>query len=141
MKPLDLTVAPPRSPWQALDGLIMMPRTIDKMRARLAGGKLGQYTIEGTSIRLLDAIGIKEADLQAVVQRARSDEEVAEWLRAHANTGAYETANTMLGERRLQDVDLEDFYKRYPISKELPLDTRLFDMLERDDALSFDNIR
>jgi hypothetical protein len=137
MEPLDLTIAPPRSPWATLDGLIMMPRTIDKMRARLPGGNLGEYQVAGTSIRLLDAIGVDEAELQEVVARAKDDGDVAEWLRANANTDAYETANNMLGGRRLRDVDLEDFHRRYPVSKELPLDTRLFDMLERDDALSF----
>jgi hypothetical protein len=115
----------------------MMPRTIDKMRARLPGGKLGQYQVAGTSIRLLDAIGVKEADLQAVVARANTDEDVAEWLRANARTQAYEAVNKMLGERRLKDVDLEDLQTRYPIAKDLPLDTRLFDMLQQDDILSF----
>jgi hypothetical protein len=115
----------------------MMPRTIDKMRARLPGGNLGQYQVIGTSIRLLDAIGVNEADLQEVVARASTDDDVAQWLRANAKTQAYEAVNKLLGERRLKDVDPEDFHRRYPVSKGLPPDTRLFDMLERDDSISF----
>lgn len=137
MEPLDLTLAPPRSPWATLDGLIAMPRTIDKMRARLKGGNLGQYKISGTSLQLLDAIGVNEADLQDVVARVSADEDVAEWLRAHANMEAYVATNKILGERRLKDVDLEDFYTRYPHSRTMPLDMHLFDVLEQDDALSF----
>jgi hypothetical protein len=38
MDPLDLTVTPPRSPYQMLEGLYMLPRTIDKLRAKLPGG-------------------------------------------------------------------------------------------------------
>ena len=45
MESLDLTVQPPRSPYQKMEGLYMMPRTIDKMRAQLSGGKTGAYSI------------------------------------------------------------------------------------------------
>ena len=31
-----------------MEGLFMMPRTIDKLRAKLPGGKIGTYTIRGT---------------------------------------------------------------------------------------------
>jgi hypothetical protein len=36
-----LTIQPPSSPYQKMNGLYMMPRTIDKMRAQLSGGKTG----------------------------------------------------------------------------------------------------
>ena len=64
MEPLDLTARPPRSPYQKTEGLFMVPRTIDKLRAKLPGGKIGGYTIRGMStalpglsLVLLDGIG------------------------------------------------------------------------------------
>jgi hypothetical protein len=41
MTPLNLTVHPPRVPRAELDGLIFLPRTIDKVRATLPGGDIG----------------------------------------------------------------------------------------------------
>jgi hypothetical protein len=137
MEPLDLTKNPPRSPWERLDGLIMMPRTIDKLRGLLPGGNVGAYKIAGTSDRLLKAIEVDADDLQAVVALAHSDDDVAQWLRVHAKRDAYERINTFLAERRLKDMDLDDFFERYPRAKGMPLDTPLFDLLELDDAATF----
>jgi hypothetical protein len=39
MEALDLTFQPPRSPYQKMEGLYMMLRTIDKMRAQLSQRK------------------------------------------------------------------------------------------------------
>ncbi|MBV8689631.1 MAG: DUF5069 domain-containing protein, partial [Candidatus Eremiobacteraeota bacterium] len=66
MEPLDLSKAPPRSPKLQLDGLVMLPRTIDKLRASLPGGNLGPYRIQGFSQRMLDAIGVTEGQLREV---------------------------------------------------------------------------
>jgi uncharacterized protein DUF5069 len=70
MVPLDLTTHPPRSPYEKLEGLFMMPRTIDKLRAKVSGGKIGTYTLRGTSpllpglsLVLLDGIGVTENSL------------------------------------------------------------------------------
>jgi len=38
MEPLDLRTRAPRSPYAELDGLMLMPRTIDKQRAQLPRG-------------------------------------------------------------------------------------------------------
>ena len=48
MEALDLSIRPPRSPYAQMHGLYMMPRTIDKMRAQLPGGKLGPYSLRTT---------------------------------------------------------------------------------------------
>jgi hypothetical protein len=73
MESLDLTIQPPRSPYQKLVGLYMMPRTIDKMRAQLSGGKTGAYSITtpfvpGLSILLLESIGVTEVRLRQRIQ-------------------------------------------------------------------------
>jgi hypothetical protein len=67
-----------------LEGVYMMPRTIDKLRAKLPGGDIGGYTIRGSSallpglsLVLLDGIGLTEEDLYAVVARAADEGAVA----------------------------------------------------------------
>lgn len=43
---IDLRTRPPRHPLAQLDGLVMLPRTIDKARALLAG-TIGDYDLQG----------------------------------------------------------------------------------------------
>ena len=73
MEAIDLTAQPPRSPYQKMVGLYMMPRTIDKLRAKLPGGKIGAYSVTtafvpGLSLVLLDGIGVTEEWLLEIVQ-------------------------------------------------------------------------
>jgi hypothetical protein len=76
MEPLDLRNKPPRSCHAELDGLMLVPRTIDKLRAQLPGGEPGIYfingKIKGISGYLLDRLGISEADLLESVRLAAS---------------------------------------------------------------------
>ena len=92
MAPLDLTAHPPRSPYQKTEGLFMLPRTIDKLRAQLPGGKIGKYTVRGSSsllpglsLVLLGGIGVTEDRLFEVVREASSEDQIQPWLRQNAN--------------------------------------------------------
>ena len=137
MEPLDLTKRPPRGPRERLDGVVLMPRTIDKMRASLPGGNLGSYKVHGFSSRMLEMIGVTEADLLEAVRTASSDAQVADWLRKHADTQAYQKINDHFEKRSTGDLaDPEDYHRRYPIAKRLGL-TNLFDVLEADDREVF----
>ncbi|HEY1882314.1 MAG TPA: hypothetical protein VGG51_04665 [Candidatus Cybelea sp.] len=62
MNALNLTKQPPRSPRELLPGLslLMAARTVDKLRATLPGGTLGEYQITGFSSRLIEALGFPE---------------------------------------------------------------------------------
>lgn len=71
MTPLDLTAGPPRSPRAELDGVVFLPRTIDKVRA-LSGGNLGEYTIPGFTQMMLDTLGIPLEAFTAAVAVASS---------------------------------------------------------------------
>lgn len=114
-----------------------MPRTIDKMRAKLPGGNLGIYKIDGTSRRLLDAIGVREEDLQAAVARSRSEEDVAAWLRENADRSKFDEINRVLSARSYDDIqDKERFDKNYPHAKASGKKL-LFDLLELDDQAMF----
>ncbi len=138
MEPLDLSKAPPRSPKLQLDGLAMMPRTIDKLRASLPGGNMGDYRIDGFSRRMLEMLGITEEQLRDAIASAKSDEDVSEWLREHADTSKYEEFTQYISKRSIDDVkDKEAFMKRYPILERRPDIYYLADMLEADDAEAF----
>lgn len=133
MEPLDLSKRAPRSPRERLDGVVLVPRTIDKLRASLPGGNLGGYKVPGFSTRMLEMIGVSEADLLGAVRSASSDADVAAWLRAHADTSAYPRVNEHFERLTTEGLaDPEDYHRRYPIARRLGL-TNLFDVLEADD--------
>jgi hypothetical protein len=136
MDSLDLTKAPPRSPYADLGGLYMLARTIDKIRATLPGGNLGAYRIAGFSSQLLERLGVQEDDLRAVVALAGSDAEVLAWVQKHSDPSKYaqisaEFEANKVGQRQA------DYFERYPLAKTLPPDTSLLRVLELDDAQSF----
>jgi Domain of unknown function (DUF5069) len=140
MEALDLTRRPPRSPRELLPGLnlLMAARTIDKLRATLPGGNLGDYQITGFSSSLITALEIPEAALRGVVARAESDAQIAAWIREHSDPERYAEINAKL-ERATIGERLNDpqFVSRYPIAKRLPPETSRLDMLAADDAEMF----
>jgi hypothetical protein len=115
----------------------MLPRTIDKIRAMLPGGNIGDYQIPGTTARMLDLLGVKLEDLQAAVAAARSDDDVAVWLRAHGDATKYAIFNDRLMKRTT--ADLEDparFARLYPWAASSGL-TKIVEIMEEDDRRSF----
>jgi hypothetical protein len=110
MEPLDLTKGPPRSCYEELDGLMFMPRTIDKLRARLPGGDTGAYFINGKipgmSDYLLQRLRIEEQALLDAVALASSDADVARWLREHADASEYSAINESI--RRIRPKHAAD---------------------------------
>ena len=142
MEPLDLTKQPPRGPREALAGLPFLPRTIDKMRAALPGGNLGEYNDGhvGMSTTVLKRIGIEPADLQAVVASAKSESEVVDWVRKHGDVSAVQAVHEMVN-IRMEDMEPERRQRvqtNYPIHKDVPSGV-LADILEADDAALFSN--
>lgn len=144
MEALDLRKAPPRSPREELDGLMMMPRTIDKLRSQLPGGNPGQYFINpvrvtGLSVFLLARLGITEEALLDVVTRAKDDEEVAAWLRENVDTSKYEKINKTIAS--IEPEHSEDpAIVRSIYADTLAADpslTKIVDIIEADDRRSF----
>jgi len=126
MESLDLTVQPPRSPYQKMEGLYMMPRTIDKLRAKLPGGKIGAYSVTtafvpGLSLVLLDGIGVTEECLLELVQKVSVEDEIADWLRRNADLSSVASLNEKLFSPRIEDVlafvPAATFNKIYPLQK------------------------
>lgn len=138
MKPLNLTIQPPRSPRHRLGGVVLLARTIDKLRATLPGGDLGEYKIEGFSARLLRELQIDQEDLCSVIALAAAEDEVVSWVLAHSDPAARERLNEGCGALRIGErASDEAFLTRYPCARELPPETSLFEMLEEDDRRMF----
>lgn len=141
MDALDLTKQAPRAPRELLPGLelLMMARTVDKLRATLPGGNLGSYQIPGFSARLLEALGIGEASLRDAVAAARNDDDVVVWIRRNSDPARYAQVNVVLESRKVADrLDDPAFVAKYPIIERLPPEMPLLDMLVADDRLAFE---
>ena len=140
MEPLDLTQRPPRGPREPLDGidLLMLARTVDKLRATLPGGNIGSYNIPGFSARLLQRLGVEEGALREAVASARSDADVANWIRAHTDASAYPAIDEALLERKIAHrINDADFIARYPNAANYPADMPLIEFLSLDDKEMF----
>jgi hypothetical protein len=140
MNALDLTKRPPRSPRELLPGLdlLMAARTVDKLRATLPGGNIGDYQITGFSSSLLNALGISEAVLRKVIAEARSDADVATWMREHSDPARYPEINAKLEARTVGErLNDQEFLRRYPSARNLPPETSRLDHLVADDAEAF----
>lgn len=110
MEPLDLRTRPPRSPYEELDGLMLMPRTVDKVRAQLPGGNPGEYyisgPIKGISGYLLERLGVTEEQLREAVRDAATEDDVAAWLRRRTDASQYPAINATL--RRIKPKHAEN---------------------------------
>jgi hypothetical protein len=140
MDALDLTQRPPRSPRDLLPGLdlLMAARTVDKIRATLPGGNLGEYQITGFSSSLLNRLGIVEGLLREAIAQATSDAEVADWIARHSDPARYAEINASLerptvGER----LDDPEFLLRYPVARRLAPESSRLDLLVADDEAAF----
>ena len=140
MEALDLTQRPPRSPRERLGDLdlLMLARTVDKVRATLPGGNIGPYQISGFSSSLLNALEMSEADLRAVIAKANDESEIVAWIRGRSDASKYAAFNEKLAGRTIADrIGDQRWAARYPIAQGLPPETPLIDMLVADDEDMF----
>ncbi|GAC1417455.1 MAG: hypothetical protein NVSMB5_08230 [Candidatus Velthaea sp.] len=135
----DLRVHPPRSARAKIGGLFFLPRTIDKMRAKIQG-TLGEYKIgPGISMYLFEWLGITEAQFEDAVRGAKNDEDVVEWLLEHTDPAHYEEINVRLETRGIRDdAHLQEVLPRYPMLREHPQLRNWFEIFEVDDEWIFD---
>ena len=143
MEPLDLTAHPPRSCYEELDGLLLLPRTIDKMRALLPGGNPGVYFINGkilgVSGYLLQRLGIGEDEFMDAVASAKDDTEVAAWLRGRTDASKYPKINDAFRGIHLEHVQDRAFFDEL-YGDVLAADPQLeyvLDIIEADDKMMF----
>jgi hypothetical protein len=108
MEPLDLREHPPRAPHAVLEGVVLLPRTIDKARALLPGGNPGVYFIgPGLSSFMLEMLRISEDEFVAAVGAARDDAEVAARVCANASPGRRERWTAAIEALTVADVTPE----------------------------------
>jgi hypothetical protein len=101
MEPLDLSKERPRSTRAELSGIVFLPRSIDKARASLPGGNLAGYTIEGFTGKMLESLGISPDELCSAVAAAKTDEDVARYVREHAVAGGADSWNAFIRNREV----------------------------------------
>jgi hypothetical protein len=122
---------------------MLMPRTIDKLRATLPGGNPGVYfinaKIKGISGYLLERLGVTEDELREAVRDAAAEEDVARWLRERTDATAYSAINQTL--RRIRPKHAEDeTYFRIVYAETLAQHPELefiVDIIEADDRRLF----
>lgn len=88
---------------------MLLPRTIDKARAALRGGDLGDYQLTpGLSAALLDEAGLTAAEFVELVQHAADEAEVADAVAARVAPERGERWNEQLKNRRVADLPADD---------------------------------
>ena len=138
MEPLDLRARPPRHPRERLGGLVMLPRTIDKARALLAGGEPGRYVISpGISSYVLDKLGVTEAAFVAVVAASRDDAEVAARVLAGVDAARIERWSSNLESLTVAGIPPELRPAFDALYGPRAPDALVFDVLADDDAAAF----
>jgi Domain of unknown function (DUF5069) len=134
--PLDLRLAPPRSPRIQMDGLFFLARTVDKVRASFPGGNLGAYRLAGLSELVVVEIGLTMAGFAEAVRDAGSDDELCRWLAKRVERAKYPKLNGLLLTRTIRDiVNWDRFGMDYPFARAWPRSATLFDVLDHDDDL------
>jgi hypothetical protein len=130
MEPLDLSKERPRSTRAELSGIVFLPRSIDKARASLPGGNLAGYTIEGFTGKMLESLGISPDELRSAVAAAKTDEDVARYVREHALAGGAESWNTFIRNREVYLGNRAEAIAENPWLAEHPEITLSLDFLQ-----------
>ena len=139
MEPLDLTTRPPRAPRETLAGVAFMPRTIDKLRAEMPGGRMGKYLNrpDGMSAVMCKRVGIDMDELRVVVASAPDEDAVAAWVRGRVTPEVAAEASAKLATLtvdRLPPEFQERVRQNHPILAQRPELNTFFDIFEADDA-------
>jgi len=90
----------PRSPYDALHGLVYFPRMLDKIRLKAAGRLPKAYEeFLGTNFdgRCLNFLGVKYDALRERVLAGGSDEEILTWCHEHGRRPTEEEVETWSG--------------------------------------------
>ena len=112
---MDLTKNFPRSPYEKVDGYMMLGRTIDKAHATLQG-LLGEYMYDcPLDKRLFGFLGISAPQLLELVENSENDEDVVDSLktiRVERNTEEIEQFNDQILESGPNDDESQVYFER-----------------------------
>ena len=147
MRPLDLSQRAPRSCREELGGIAFLPRAIDKARASLPGGALGDYinelddTIPTMSGLFYRRMGVTHEEFAHVVAGAADEAEVLAWIRARVDDERIAKWHRQLFRVRLTDVRREDWSRvvgYYPTAASAQAQTLMIDIIDQDDVEMFE---
>ncbi len=112
---MDLTKNFPRSPYEKVDGYMMLGRTIDKAHATLQG-LLGEYMYDcPLDKRLFGFLGISAPQLLELVENSENDEDVVDSLKTiqvERNTEEVEQFNDQILESGPNDDESQVYFER-----------------------------
>ncbi len=137
MDAIDLTIAPPRAPREELAGIRFLPRSVDKIRATLPGGKVGEYLITGLTTVMLDALGITVHAFTDAVRAAKTDDDIASFVSAHAKPGGIDAWHRFIDARQPQGGDPDKAIEAYPFLAGRSDFGLSLDVIAEDDRLFF----
>ena len=142
MTPLDLRTHAPRGPRETLLGFYLLPRTVDKLRAELPGGSLGDYLNHdrGLSAYVIRWLGLDMNELRSVIAQAADENAIVGWLTARIDLTAATQLNAKLETFVVERMSVEDqilVRERHPVMATRPELSKILDILEADDALAF----
>jgi hypothetical protein len=121
-------------------GCMMLPRTVDKMRAEQPGGAAGSYFVLAASSLsgyVLHKLGIDVDEMRAAVAGAASEDDVVAWLRPRVDPALGPVINAKLEAMRLDGFAPEvraQVGKIYPKVSHREDIATILDLLEADDA-------
>jgi hypothetical protein len=140
---LDLTAAPPRSPYlRTVAGIAGAARMADKARARTAG-KLGAYKYgvdSGIDDRILQFLGVDGDDFARAAWENPNDDELGDWVRQHTTRTAAQISsfNAMIcALGRYQPARERLLQRRTELGGQPGEVECFFDLLDLDDQQSF----
>lgn len=142
MTPLDLRKQPPRAARDTMLGFYLLPRTVDKIRAELPGGNLGQYLNHDTgfSAYVVRRAGLDMNELRKAVADAPDEAALVEWLRARVDPAAAPDLNAKLETFVVERMTPDDrvlVRRRHPVMADRPDLTKILDVLDADDRHTF----
>ena len=114
MEPISLKGGRPRPARADLDGIVFLPRSIDKVRATLPGGDISDYKIEGFTEQMLDNFGIKVEDFTKAVGAASTDADVVAYVRKNAKSGGIDEWNGFVTKREIYNGDRAEALADFP---------------------------
>lgn len=142
MIPLDLSAQPPRAARETVLGFYFLARTIDKLRAELPGGNMGEYLNHDTgfSAFVVRRLGLKMDEFRAAVADAEGEDEVVAWLAARIDPANAPALNAKLESfvvDRMPPADQELVRARHPVLTQRPDLAKILDILDADDRHAF----
>lgn len=139
----DLTQRPPRSPRVRLGGYVILPRMLDKGRAKIAG-KNGEFHYDcPLDQHFVNFAGIDAKALQKQLAAGKGDGEILEWIQKNAkhkhNDAEICAWSEYQNQRAPADLESRQYFNEYQgkLAPKREDVASWFDILDIDDHVTF----